>query len=238
MFERYACVGQASMSRVGNEKMFVDRTDAGQRLAEKLTSYKNRADVLVLGIPRGGVPVALEVAKRLFAPLDVFLLRKLGVPGHEELAFGAIASGGVRLLDQEVTGALHIPGEVIESVTTTEMKELKRRERIYRGERPALNVRGKTVIVVDDGIATGSSIRAGIQALRQLQPARVVVAAPVAPVRTYNQLRSEADEVVCVLTPQSFYAIGQFYEDFSQVSDEEVLALLDQANQAAMRQAV
>jgi predicted phosphoribosyltransferase len=217
---------------------FVNRTDAGQRLAEKLTSYKNRADVLALGIPRGGVPVALEVAKRLFAPLDVFLLRKLGVPGHEELAFGAIASGGVRLLDQEVTGALHIPDEVIESVTTAEMKELKRRERIYRGERPALNVRGKTVIVVDDGIATGSSIRAGIQALRQLQPARIVVAAPVAPIRTCNQLRSEADEVVCVLMPQSFYAIGQFYEDFSQVSDEEVLALLDQANQAAMRQAV
>lgn len=217
---------------------FVNRTDAGQRLAGKLTGYKNRADVLVLGIPRGGVPVALEVAKRLFAPLDVFLLRKLGVPGHEELAFGAIASGGVRLLDQEVTGALHIPDEAIESVTTAEMKELKRRERIYRGARPALNVRGKTVIVVDDGIATGSSIRAGIQALRQLQPARIVVAAPVAPIRTCNQLRSEADEVVCVLTPQSFYAIGQFYEDFSQVSDEEVLALLDQANQAAMRQAV
>jgi putative phosphoribosyl transferase len=218
--------------------IFIDRNDAGQRLAEKLTGYANRADVVVLGIPRGGVPVALEVAQRLSAPLDVFLLRKLGVPGHEELAFGAIASGGVRLLDQEVIGGLCIPDEAIERVTSAELKELKRRERAYRGERPSLNVKGKTVIVVDDGIATGSSIRAGIQALRELRPARIVVAAPVAPIRTCNQLRREADEVICVVMPQSFYAIGQFYEDFSQVSDEEVLALLAQANQAAMKQAV
>lgn len=218
--------------------MFVNRNDAGRRLAEELAGYRNRSDVVVLGIPRGGVPVAFEVAKRLSAPLDIFLLRKLGVPGHEELAFGAIASGGVRWLDLEVIRALRISDEAIESVTTAEVKELKRRERAYRGEQPPLNVKGKTVIVVDDGIATGSSIRAGIQALRQLQPARIVVAAPVAPIRTCNQLKSEADDVVCVLTPQSFYAIGQFYEDFSQVSDEEVLALLGKATQAAMKQAV
>jgi putative phosphoribosyl transferase len=182
--------------------------------------------------------VALEVAQRLSAPLDIFLLRKLGVPGHEELAFGAIASGGVRLLDLEVIRALRVSDEAIEHVTSAEVMELQRRERAYRGERPSLNVRGKTVIVVDDGIATGSSIRAGIQALRQLQPARIVVAAPVAPIPTCNQLKSEADDVVCVLTPQSFYAIGQFYEDFSQLSDEEVLALLGRANQVAMKQAV
>jgi putative phosphoribosyl transferase len=224
--------------RFGGKMMFVNRNDAGRRLAEKLAGYRNRADVVVLGVPRGGVPVALEVAKRLSAPLDIFLLRKLGVPGHEELAFGAIASGGVRLLDLEVIRALRISDEAIEHVTSAESMELKRRERAYRGERPSLNIRGKTVIVVDDGIATGSSIRAGIQALRQLQPARIVVAAPVAPIRTCNQLKSEADDVVCVLTPQSFYAIGQFYEDFSQLSDEQVLALLGQANQAAMKQAV
>jgi putative phosphoribosyl transferase len=218
--------------------IFIDRADAGRRLAEKLSGYRNRPGVVVLGIPRGGVPVALEVAKRLSAPLDIFLLRKLGVPGHEELAFGAIASGGVRLLDHGIIGALGISGEDTEQVTSAELAELKRREKAYRGEQPALNVRGKTVIVVDDGIATGSSIRAGIQALRQLLPARIVVAAPVAPMGTYNQLQSEADEVVCVLVPQSFYAIGRFYEDFSQVSDEEVLALLDQANQTAMKQAV
>ena len=217
---------------------FIDRADAGRRLAEKLSGYRNRPDVVVLGIPRGGVPVALEVAKRLSAPLDIFLLRKLGVPGHEELAFGAIASGGVRLLDQEVISGLRISNEDIEHVTSAELEELKRREKAYRGERPALNVKGKTVIVVDDGIATGSSIRAGIQALRQLQPARIVVAAPVAPIGTYNQLRNETDEVICVLMPQSFYAIGQFYEDFSQVSDEVVLALLGQASQAVMKQAV
>ena len=226
------------VSPVTTEMIFIDRTDAGRRLAEKLAGYANRADVVVLGIPRGGVPVALEVAKRLSAPLDIFLLRKLGVPGHEELAFGAIASGGVRLLDHAVIGALGISDEDIERVTSAERKELKRREKAYRGDRPSLNVTGKTVIVVDDGIATGSSMRAGIQALRQLQPARIVVAVPVAPIRTCNQLRSEADAVVCVLMPQSFYAIGQFYEDFSQISDEEVLALLEQANQAAMKQAV
>lgn len=224
--------------RLGGKMMFVNRNDAGRRLAEKLACYRNRADVVVLGIPRGGVPVALEVAQRLSAPLDIFLLRKLGVPGHEELAFGAIASGGVRLLDLEVIRALRVSDEAIEHVTSAEVMELQRRERAYRGERPSLNVRGKTVIIVDDGIATGSSIRAGIQALRQLQPARIVVAAPVAPIPTCNQLKSEADDVVCVLTPQSFYAIGQFYEDFSQLSDEEVLALLGRANQVAMKQAV
>jgi putative phosphoribosyl transferase len=212
---------------------FVDRKDAGRKLAERLAAYANRDDVVVLGTPRGGVPVAFEVAVRLFAPLDVFLLRKLGVPGHEELAFGAIASGGVRVLDHETIEALGISEQDIEQVTTDELKELERREKAYRGERPALDVKTKTVILVDDGVATGSSMRAGIRALRQLQPKRIVVAVPVAPVGTCNQLSKEVDEFVCVVTPPLFYAIGQFYEDFTQVSDEEVLALLGRADRAA-----
>ncbi len=218
--------------------MFADRKDAGQRLAGKLGAYADRNDVVVLGIPRGGVPVAYEVAARLFAPLDVFLLRKLGVPGYEELAFGAIASGGVRVLDRETVEALEISEDDIEQVTNEESKELQRREGIYRRGQAPLNVKKKTVIVVDDGIATGSSIRAGIRALRQLQPKRIVVAVPVAPVRTCKELSKEVDELVCVATPPLFHAIGQFYEDFSQVSDEEVVALLGQANRAMTAKAV
>jgi putative phosphoribosyl transferase len=218
--------------------LFADRQDAGRLLAEELAGYAKMDDVVVLGIPRGGVPVAFEVAARLSAPLDVFLLRKLGVPGHEELAFGAIASGGVRVLDQETIEALGIAEQDIEQVTTDELKELERREKAYRGERPVLDVKTKTVILVDDGIATGSSMRAGIRALRQLQPKRIVVAVPVAPAGTCSQLSKEVDELVCVATPPLFHAIGQFYEDFTQVSDQEVLALLSRADRAVTAKAV
>lgn len=207
-------------------------------MAEKLSHYASKRDVVVLGIPRGGLPVAFEVAARLRAPLDVFLLRKLGVPGREELAFGAIATGGVRVLDREIIEALGISDWAIEQVTSAERNELERRERVYRGDRPALDVEGKTAIVVDDGIATGSSMRAGIRALRQLQPKRIVVAVPVAPQRTYSLLKSEVDELVCLQTPPLFHAIGQFYEDFSQVSDQEVLALLDRAQWHTMKKAM
>jgi putative phosphoribosyl transferase len=218
--------------------LFEDRTDAGRKLAEQLTPYVTQPDMIVLGIPRGGVVVAAEVAVRLDAPLDVFLLRKLGVPGCEELAFGAIASGGTRVLDLETIEAVGLSETDIEQVTNDERRELERRESAYRTNQPPLDVQGKTVILVDDGIATGSSMRAGIQALQQLQPRRIVVAVPVAPQRTCALLKSEVDELVCVQTPPFFHAIGQFYEDFEQVSDEEVLAALERANRAALRRAV
>ena len=218
--------------------IFADRTEAGRKLADKLEAYANRDDVMVLGIPRGGVPVAFEVATRLHAPLDVFLLRKLGVPGQEELAFGAIANGGVRYLDREIVEAVGISDMQIERVAALELKELQRRLQAFRSGRPALDVRGKTVILVDDGIATGSSMFAGIKALRQLQPARLVVAVPVAPNRTCERLKKEVDELVCLQTPLSFHAIGQFYEDFSQVPDEAVIELLKRAQQPAMKKTV
>jgi len=208
---------------------FENRTEAGRKLAKRLSSYANRNDVIVLGVPRGGVPVAFEISQALKAPLDVFLVRKLGAPGHEELAMGAIASGGVRVLDRETIEALGVTELEIESTTVKEQKELERRERVYRGGRPPLDVRGKTVIVVDDGIATGSSMRAGIKALRQMKPARIVVAVPVAPESTCSHLEREVDELVCLDTPELFYAIGQFYADFSQVTDGEVQGLLRQS---------
>lgn len=217
---------------------FEDRTDAGRKLAKELKRYANRSDVVVLGIPRGGVPVAAEVAASLSAPLDVFLLRKLGVPGYEELAFGAIASGGVRVLDRQIIESVGISEEEIERVTSEERKEMWRREQAYRGDRPALKVKGKTVIVVDDGMATGASMTAGIRALRLMEPRRIVVAVPVAPEKTCILMMSEADEVVCVHTPRVFYAIGLFYDDFSQVEDEEVLAALERVNQEAWKKAV
>jgi putative phosphoribosyl transferase len=213
--------------------IFLNREEAGQKLTEMLRGYANLEDVLVLGIPRGGVSVAYQVALALHAPLDIFILRKLGVPGHEELAFGAIASGGVRVLDRGIIEALGISDLEIESITRQERVELTRRELAYRGDQPPVNVKGRTVILVDDGIATGSSMRAGITALRQLHPARIVVAVPVAPARTCNQLRNEVDEVVCVHMPQSFHAIGQFYVDFSQVSDEEVVDYLSRTQRLA-----
>jgi putative phosphoribosyl transferase len=210
--------------------IFADRADAGRQLAHRLRSYADRDDVIVLGAPRGGIPVAFEVARALRAPLDVFVLRKLGVPGHEELAFGAIASGGTRILDRNTVGALGLSGWDIERVTRVEQKELERRERAYRGARSPLNVSGLTVILVDDGIATGSSMRAAIRALRQMNPAALILATPVAPAATCDRLRAEVDELICLETPEPFYGVGQFYDDFSQVSDEEVTRFLERAS--------
>ena len=214
--------------------IFANRTEAGRTLAWRLEKYAGHDDVVVLGIPRGGVPVAFEVAEALHLPLDVFLLRKLGVPGHEELALGAIASGGVRVLDRQIIQALSIPNFDIEAITAREQKELKRRERAYRDDRPTLPIAGRTVIVVDDGIATGASLLAGIHALRQLGPAKIVVAVPVAPPATCERLAREVDEFVCVVAPEPFRAVGLFYDDFSQVSDEEVVDLLKRNQQIAV----
>jgi putative phosphoribosyl transferase len=202
---------------------FRDRRDAGRKLGEAM---RTRPGVVVLGLPRGGIPVAYEVARALQAPLDVFLVRKLGVPGHEELAMGAIASGGIQVLNDEVVAALHIAPDTIAAVRRAEEQELLRREREYRGGRPPPDVRGRTVILVDDGLATGSTMRAATTAVRQLGPARVVVAVPVGAPATCEALRAEADEVVCLQTPSSFHAVGEFYEDFSQTGDDEVKALL------------
>jgi putative phosphoribosyl transferase len=210
--------------------IFANRTEAGRGLALHLKKYANRDDVIVLGAPRGGVPIAFEVATALKAPLDVFVLRKLGVPGREELAFGAIASGGVRVLDRRTIEGLGMTGLDIERVTRAEKQELERRELAYRGGRPPLDVAGMTVILVDDGIATGASVRAAINALRQMKPARIVIAVPVAPPSVCDRLLPEVDEFVCLEMPEPFYGVGQFYDDFSQVSDEEVKELLDSAS--------
>lgn len=207
---------------------FRDRFEAGRILAEKLAAYRDRADVLVLGLPRGGVPVAWTVAQALKAPLDVFLVRKLGVPGHEELAMGAIAMGGVRALNVQVVRALQISPETLDRVAAQEQQELDRRERLYRGDRPPLDVEGRIVILVDDGLATGATMRAAVEALRQQHPARIVVAVPVGAAETCDDLRKIADEVVCVQTPEPFYAVGMWYDDFSQTTDEEVRELLAQ----------
>jgi predicted phosphoribosyltransferase len=206
---------------------FQDRAEAGRYLATKLTRYANRPDVLVLALPRGGVPVAFEVARALNAPLDVYLVRKLGVPGHEELAMGAIASGGVGVLNDEVVRALGIADDQLQAITAEQQRELERRERAYRGDRPPPDVRGRTVILVDDGLATGSTMRAAVAALRQQGPARIVVAVPVATPEICDEFRSEVDDVVCAVTPQPLYAVGLWYHDFSQTTDEEVRALLE-----------
>lgn len=208
---------------------FHDRTAAGQCLAEKLTRYADRPDVLVLGLPRGGVPVAFEVAQALHAPLDVFMVRKLGLPGHEELAMGAIASGGIRVLNEDVVRTLDIPDEVIDAVAAAEGQELKRRERAYRGELPGTSMRGRIVILVDDGLATGSTMRAAVAAVRQQQPAWIVVAVPVGSPETCAEFQTVADEIVCACTPEPFYAVGYWYEDFSQTTDDQVRDLLQQA---------
>jgi predicted phosphoribosyltransferase len=216
---------------------FRDRSEAGRLLASKLAAYGNHPDVLVLALPRGGVPVAYEVARALGAPLDVFLVRNLGVPGHEELAMGAVATGGVRVLNDQVVRALRIPDYVIDAVTAQEQQELTRRERLYRGGRPPPDVRGRTVILVDDGLATGATMHAAIKALRQLQPARLVVAVPTAAPETCEALRAEVDEVICAITPEPFYAVGLWYEDFSQTTDEEVRDLLARRQHPEERQA-
>jgi putative phosphoribosyl transferase len=205
---------------------FADRREAGRQLARQLSSFSGRADVIVLGLPRGGVPVAFEVARGLGAPLDVFVVRKLGVPGHEELAMGAIAAGGVRVLNPEVLRMLPGVDGILARVTAVEQRECERREKAYRDERPALDLKGKTVILVDDGIATGASIRAAVAGARARGSARVVVAAPVGARETCADLAREADEVLCLIRPSDFSAVGHFYADFSQTADEEVRALL------------
>src|SRR6267143_1259859 len=207
-------------------KRFRDRREAGRLLAAKLAAYANRPDVIVLALPRGGVPVAYEVARALGAPLDVFVVRKLGVPGYEELAMGAVATGGLRVLNDQIVQDLRIPDYVIDRVAAEEGEELTRRERAYRGGRPPLDVRGRTVILVDDGLATGATMHAAIQALRQQNPARIVVAVPTASPETCEEMKARADDVICAITPEPFHAVGRWYQDFSQTTDEEVAALL------------
>lgn len=211
---------------------FPDRRYAGKKLAEKLKKYADRPDVLVLALPRGGVPVAYEMARTLNAPLDVFLVRKLGVPTDEELAMGAIASGGVRVLNEEVTRRFHFPQSVIDEVASREQKELDRREYLYRSGRPPPDVQGRTVILTDDGLATGATMRAAATALRQLGPRKVIVAVPVGASETCEEFRNEVDEVVCAATPEPFMAVGAWYSEFSQTSDDEVRELLKQAASA------
>ncbi len=209
-----------------NETRFRNRTEAGQLLAKKLTHYANRADVLVLGIPRGGVAVAFEVAKALHAPLDICLVRKLGVPEHPELAMGAIGSGGVQVLNEDLLDWMRISGHTIAEVGERELQELQRRDRVYRGDRPLANIRDRIIILVDDGLATGSTMRAAIGVLKHQHPQRIIIAVPVAPLDTCNELRAEVDEVVCSIAPEQFYAIGVWYEDFTQTTDREVCELL------------
>jgi len=209
--------------------IYRDRVDAGKQLAKRLTDFAGRDDVLVLALPRGGVPVAYEVAKALQVPMDIFLVRKLGVPGHEELAMGAISSGGVRVLNDDIVSYLKIPGDVIDAVAAGELKELERREREYRGDRPEPDVRGKTVILIDDGLATGSTMRAAAAALRQQNPTRIIVAVPVSAPQTCDEYRMGVDEIICARTPEPFFGVGMWYEDFSQTTDDEVRDLLGKA---------
>lgn len=209
--------------------LFEDRRDAGRKLATHLSHYAGQHDVIVLGLPRGGVPVAYEVAESLRAPLDIFVVRKLGVPGHSELAMGAIASGGVRVLNENVVQSLRISHEAIEHMAAREQTELERRERTYRGDQPRPDLQGRTAILVDDGLATGASMHAAVKALRAHDPDRVVVAVPTAPPETCAEFESEVDEVVCATTPRPFYGVGAWYRDFSQTTDREVRILLEEA---------
>jgi len=210
---------------------FADRTQAGSQLGQALRAYAGRSDVVILALPRGGVPVAFEIMKAINATLDLMLVRKLGTPGQEELAMGAIAAGGVQLLNPDIVESLRIPAAAIEAVAKRERKELERRQRAYRGDRPFPDVTQRCVILVDDGLATGATMRTAIKALRQQHPARIVVAVPVAPPETILTLQQEADEVICLATPRPFWAIGQWYLDFPQVSDEEVKDLLQRAQE-------
>jgi len=213
--------------------MFRNRSDAGRALGERLLAYAGRPNLRILGLPRGGIPVAFEVAQRLEAPLDVFVVRKLGVPGQEELAMGAIASGGVRIVNQDVVSALGLSQRTLDRVAEAEQAELLRREQSYRGARPPLDVAGATVILVDDGLATGSTMRAAVAAVRQKRPDRIVVAVPVAAPSTRDEMAREVDEVVCVDTPDPFLAVGRFYDDFAQTTDAEVHDLLERAARPA-----
>ena len=211
------------------EPRFRDRADAGRALAASLAGYAGRSDVTVLALPRGGVPVAFEVARALGAPLDVFLVRKLGLPGHEEFAMGAIASGGIRLINDDVVREYSISRAEIDAVIAAEERELERRERIYRDGRPLPPLENRTVILVDDGLATGASMQAAVLAVREQSPGRIIVAAPVAAVETCDDFRALVDEIVCVETPDPFYAVGIWYEDFEQTTDQEVHDLLSAA---------
>jgi putative phosphoribosyl transferase len=214
-------------------KIFKDRADAGRFLASKLDQFANLADVIVVGLPRGGVPVAYEVAHQLKAPLDLLVVRKLGVPGHEELAMGAIASGGVCLLNQDVLSHLGIPQDIIDLVIESEQRELERREREYRQNRPPLKLRGQTVIVVDDGLATGSSMHAAVTAIRQKQPKKIIVAVPVGARDTCQSFQNEVDTIaICAITPESFQSVGAWYANFTPTTDDEVRKCLERSGPA------
>ena len=215
------------MSAFASPRMrYAHRREAGLVLADRLRDFAGRNDVVVLGLPRGGIPVAFEVAAALKAPLDVFVVRKLGLPGHPELAMGAIASGGVRVLNDDLLRHLHVPASVIDAVARAEQAELERRERAYRGTRPAVRLEGRTVILVDDGLATGSTMRAAVLAIRRVLPSEIVVAVPVGARETCRALNEVADDVVCALMPEPFTAVGVWYEHFEQTTDEEVRRLL------------
>lgn len=219
-----------------SHRPFTNRRQAGQELAKRLAHYANRDDVLVLALPRGGVPVAFEVAKALGVDMDVFLVRKLGVPGMEELAMGAIATGDIIVLNRDVTEALDIPEWVIAHVTRKESEELRRRERAYRGDRPPPAIEGRTVILIDDGLATGATMRVAVEAVKEQKPAKIVVAVPTAAKQTCDEFRNHVDEVVCVLDPEQFHFVGMWYEDFSEVSDDEVKDLLRQVKHSGSEQ--
>jgi predicted phosphoribosyltransferase len=217
-----------SLSRplMAAERQFADRRDAGRQLAGRLKAYAHRDDVTVLALPRGGVPVAAEIARALEAPLDILVVRKLGLPGQPEYAMGAIASGDVRVLNTQVLQQLAISYSAIDIVTRAETRELHRREKLYRGDRPMPSLEGRQVILVDDGMATGASMRAGAQALREMRPARIIVAVPVSAAETCHLIAQDADEVICARTPERFRSVGQWYERFEQTTDEEVRRLL------------
>ena len=211
---------------------FRDRREAGRQLAERLVNYAGRSDTIVLGLPRGGVPVAYEVASALHLPLDVFVVRKIGTPWHQELAMGALASGGVRVINQDLVRELNVPASEVERITQREQRELERRELRFRGNRPFPDVTGKTVLLIDDGLATGATMQVAVAALRQKGAQRVVVGVPVASPDTCDAFRDITDDIVCVLTPEPFYAVGFWYDDFGQTSDEEVHDLLDRGQAA------
>jgi len=213
---------------------FKDRGDAGKILAQKLSAYAGRPDVVVLALPRGGVPVGYEVAVALHVPLDIFTVRKLGLPGQEELAIGAIASGGIRVLNEDIIHMLNIPDEMINRVARQELQELERREHNYRGNRPALEIRDKTVILTDDGLATGASMRAAVAGVRAGHPARIVIAVPTAAPQTCSALEFEVDEIVCAMTPEPFLGVSRWYEDFRQVTDEQVRTILEEATRQSL----
>jgi putative phosphoribosyl transferase len=218
--------------------LFWNRTEAGKRLARMLTRYAGRTDIVVLALPRGGLPVGFEIAQSLHAPLDVLLVRKLGVPDHDQLAMGAVATGNVRVLHANIIQAWRISPSAIARATAEQLEELGRRERLYRGARGSPDVRGRTVILVDDGVATGSSMYAAVDALRQLQPLRIVVAVPVAPPETYRELRKKVHEVVCLATPEPFQAVGRWFEDFRQLGDDEVRSILQRSEQRYVTRAI